>query len=66
LKSIVNSRQQYDSVRNGASSILAEQTVFPLGMKMAAVFMVMLPIMCVYPFVQKYFTKGIMLGAVKM
>jgi len=23
------------------------------------------PIMCAYPFVQKYFTKGVMLGAVK-
>ena len=23
------------------------------------------PILCVYPFVQKYFTKGVMIGAVK-
>jgi len=26
----------------------------------------MLPIMCVYPFLQKYFAKGILVGAVKM
>ncbi len=24
-----------------------------------------IPIICVYPFVQKYFVKGIMIGAVK-
>ena len=23
------------------------------------------PVLCVYPFIQKYFTKGVMLGAVK-
>ena len=23
------------------------------------------PIMCFYPFIQKYFTKGVMIGAVK-
>ena len=25
----------------------------------------MIPIICVYPFIQKYYMKGIMLGAVK-
>jgi len=24
-----------------------------------------LPIICVYPFVQKYFVKGVMIGAIK-
>ncbi len=33
--------------------------------KMASVVVALVPIMCVYPFVQKYFTKGVMLGAVK-
>ena len=31
----------------------------------AQVFLAMLPIICVYPFLQKYFTKGIVLGSVK-
>lgn len=33
--------------------------------KYAAIVISTLPIMCVYPFLQKYFTKGVMVGAVK-
>lgn len=33
--------------------------------KMASVIVALVPIMCVYPFVQKYFTKGVLIGAVK-
>ena len=35
------------------------------GMKAAAVIVTMLPIMCIYPFLQKYFVKGVMIGAIK-
>ena len=35
------------------------------SLKMAAVIITIVPILCVYPFVQKYFTQGTMLGAVK-
>lgn len=34
-------------------------------MKMAAIMMAIIPIMLMYPFFQKYFTKGVMVGAVK-
>ena len=33
--------------------------------KSAAVMLTIIPIFCFYPFVQKYFTKGIMIGSVK-
>lgn len=33
--------------------------------KYAAIMVTILPIICVYPFVQKYFVKGVMIGAVK-
>jgi putative aldouronate transport system permease protein len=41
------------------------EMVTPESMKMAAIFVTLLPILCVYPFLQKYFMKGILLGAVK-
>jgi putative aldouronate transport system permease protein len=35
------------------------------AVKMACTVIATVPILCVYPFVQKYFTKGVMVGAVK-
>ena len=35
------------------------------SIKLATMVISVLPIMCVYPFLQKYFVKGIMLGAIK-
>ena len=35
------------------------------SLKMAAVVITTVPILCVYPFIQKYFAKGTMIGAVK-
>lgn len=43
----------------------AEYLALSESIKMAAVIVSLIPIMCVYPFVQKYFTKGVMLGSVK-
>ena len=35
------------------------------GMKYAIVFIASAPLLVAYPFLQKYFTKGIMIGSVK-
>lgn len=35
------------------------------SMKMASVILAVLPILCVYPFLQKYFVKGMYTGSVK-
>ncbi len=40
-------------------------TVTSDSLKMAAVVVTMTPILCVYPFIQKYFAKGVMIGAIK-
>lgn len=49
------------------STATNSETSLQLGtnVQMAVAIISMLPIMCVYPFLQKHFTKGIMLGAVK-
>ncbi len=38
---------------------------FTEGIQAATIMITMLPIMCVFPFLQKYFVKGIMIGAIK-
>lgn len=40
-------------------------TAFPDGIKMATVVVIMVPIMCAYPFLQRYFISGLTDGAVK-
>jgi ABC-type glycerol-3-phosphate transport system permease component len=43
----------------------AANNATPDSVRNATTIMSMLPIMLVYPFLQKYFANGIMLGAVK-
>ena len=44
---------------------MSEMLVSPVNIKYAVIFITILPILLVYPFVQKYFNKGIMIGALK-
>lgn len=42
-----------------------EQTTNETSVKYATLFLSILPMLCVYPFIQKYFVKGVMVGSVK-
>ena len=42
-----------------------EQILLYEGMKYALVVVASLPVMCLYPFVQRFFVKGVMIGAIK-
>lgn len=51
-----------------ANSVLegnVDASVPSLTLQMAAIVVTSVPIILVYPFIQKYFTKGIMMGAIK-
>ena len=41
------------------------QNLTPVGVKNSLIVLSMIPVMIVYPFVQKYFVKGVMMGSVK-
>ena len=57
---------QQDVSQNINAAIAANQrAVTTDSLKMAAVVITTVPILCVYPFVQKYFAKGTLVGAIK-
>ena len=50
---------------NVSSEVMNQMQASPEGVKAAAIFVATLPILAVYPFIQKYFVKGIMIGSLK-
>jgi len=55
---------QSDLIQKGV--VNADSSEFtPETIKSATIIVTILPIICVYPFIQKYFVKGIMIGSVK-
>lgn len=53
------------SMSSSASSMTGDLGSIATNIKYAVVYITMLPILCVYPFVQKHFVKGVMVGALK-
>ena len=68
LQNVLRSIIQETEISTSATGSIAAMggPRFDDGIKMAAVFLTMIPIMCFYPLLQKHFTKGVMVGAVKM
>ncbi len=53
-----------DSLIKDQNSILGIK-INPETIKSSTLVLTMLPILCVYPFIYKYFAKGVMVGSVK-
>ena len=60
---IENSLEMGDAMANSMRSNVVR--VHGRSLQLATVTVATVPILCVYPFLQKYFTKGIMLGSIK-
>lgn len=62
LRNIINN---FNSAMDANTPADLRASIFSDGIRMASVIVTMSPIMCLYPFLQKYFIKGILVGAVK-
>lgn len=59
LNQVVAAAEQIDNVAGAAA------TITPTGIRLTLTAIVIIPIICVYPFVQRFYVKGLMVGAVK-
>ena len=48
-----------------SSALVESAALSPQAKKNATIVLAMIPVLCIYPFAQKYFAKGVMLGAEK-
>lgn len=60
LREMISQSEHASELAEGGSVFVSLESL-----RMAAIFVSILPILCVYPFVQKYFVKGVMVGSVK-
>ena len=66
LYNYLNQANRFQNMSSSAlDSSAAVSMITPTSIKMCITVIVVIPIMCVYPFLQRYFVKGIMMGAVK-
>lgn len=49
----------------GSGEGVLQVTITPEGIRAASVVFAIVPILCVYPFLQKHFIKGVLLGSIK-
>jgi ABC-type sugar transport system, permease component len=69
LRQILNSRvvtENLSSLDTAAQAALGRmQTITSKSLSMAIMMVATIPIVCVYPFLQKYFVKGVLIGSLK-
>jgi putative aldouronate transport system permease protein len=64
-EAITNISMLFNNSSIGAEIASKTQEIYPDSIKSAIIVISAVPIMIVYPFLQKYFSKGIMMGSIK-
>ncbi len=54
-----------DEMSNQYADMVSEFSVVPATLKYSSIVIATLPILCVYPYLQRYFVKGVMIGSLK-
>ena len=65
LRKILFNTTVFNNMDPSVMQMFRNNTITPANIQMATIVIIMLPIMCIYPFIQKYFATGVMLGGVK-
>ena len=74
LQNILMNADAAENLRQGSAASVASsnaavaaasRTITPMALKMAVVILGTLPVLIVYPLLQKYFVKGVLVGGVK-
>jgi putative aldouronate transport system permease protein len=63
VQQMIQSQQLLQQIANTSSEDL--NSITPESIKAAGVFVMVIPMLVMYPFLQKYFVKGVMIGSVK-
>jgi putative aldouronate transport system permease protein len=65
LRDILLQNQAGNMLNVVTDAAYAERMMSRMGLKYAVIVISTIPILAVYPFAQKFFTKGVMIGSVK-
>ena len=65
LMKLLNSVMQTSGSANGNNNTSSAKQVTPVSVRSAATVVTMVPIICIYPFLQRYFVTGLTIGGVK-
>lgn len=65
VQNMIRSQSLLQEIVSQSGNAEEQLQVVPESLKAAGVLVMVTPMLCVYPFLQKYFVKGVMLGSIK-